>query len=141
MRGRRSRTQTSDSYTPVSDDNGNWLLVTVDYIDGYYDTDNMTFDRTMDLVLPGMVQGSSVNMKPEFDEGATAMRYVPENVQVVNVGEPVVAKDIPPPTYQLGRPDAGSFEIGLTDGQITVKADAELDHETKPTYTVTVTAT
>ena len=112
---------TSDSYTPVSDDNGDWLLVTVDYIDGSYDTGTMTFNRTVDLVLPGMVQGSSVNMKPEFDEGTTAMRYVPENVQGVNVGEPVVAKDIPPPTYQLGRPDAGSFEIGLTDGQITVK--------------------
>ena len=45
------------------------------------------------------------------------------------------------PTYQLGGADAGSFEIGLGTGQITVKANAELDHEDKPTHTVTVTAT
>ena len=133
---------TSDSYTPVSEDNNAWLLVTADYIDGYYDTADMTFNRTVDSVLPGMVQGSSVNMAPKFDEGATAMRYVPENSpEDTNVGAPVEAKDIPPPTYQLGGRDVGSFKIGLTDGQIMVKADAELDHETKPIHTVTVTAT
>ena len=111
--------------------------MTVDYIDGYYDTDNMTFDRTMDLVLPGMVQGSSVNMKPEFDEGATAMRYVPEDAAEDDmVGKPVMADDPNNETlgYMLGGPDAGSFALSTTiDGQITVKADAELDHETKPT--------
>ena len=102
----------------------------------------MTFNRTVDSVLTGMVQGSSVNMAPEFDEGATAMRYVPENSpEDTNVGAQVVAKDIPQPTYQLGGRDAGSFKIGLNDGQIMVKADAELDHESKPTHTVTVTAT
>ena len=137
---------TSDSYTPVSEDNEAWLLVTVDYIDGYYDYDadatEMGFARTVDLVLSGMVQGSSANMAPEFDEGTTAMRYVPENSpEDTNVGARVVAKDIPPPTYELGGRDAGSFKIGLTDGQIMVKADAELDHETKPIHTVTVTAT
>ena len=135
---------TSDSYTPVSDDNGDWLLVTVDYIDGFYDTTTMTFNRTVDLVLPGMVQGSSVNMAPEFDEGTTAMRYVPENLPGVSVGEQVMADDPDGDTlgYMLGGSDAGSFELSTdTDGQIMVKADAELDHETKPTYTVTVTAT
>ena len=132
---------TSDSYTPVSDDNDAWLLATVVYVDGFYDTDDM-FNRTEDYVLPGMVQGSAVNMAPEFSEGTTAMRYVPENAaDDLEVGEPVVAKDDPMPTYQIGGADAGSFEINLVTGQITVKADAELDHESKPTHTVTVTAT
>ena len=133
---------TSDSYTPVSDDNGAWLLVTVDYIDGFYGAD-MTFDRTVDSVLPGTVQGSSVNMAPEFDEGTRAMRYVPEDaMDPVNVGQPVVAKD-PGDTlsYMLGGADADGFDIGLLTGQIAVGADAELDHESKPTHTVTVTAT
>ena len=38
-------------------------------------------------------------------------------------------------------PDAGSFAKIDLMGQITVSDAAELDHETKPTHTVTVTAT
>ena len=117
-----------------------------DYVDGFYDTDvdtdDMMFDKSLASVLSGKVQGSSVNMAPEFEEGARAMRYVPEDaMKGDNVGKAVVAKDDPMPTYQLGGGDAGSFEIDLDTGQITVKANAKLDHERKPTHTVTVTAT
>ena len=42
-------------------------------------------------------------------------------------------------TYALGGPDAASFDIVRTSGQLQTKAD--LDKETKGTYTVTVTAT
>ena len=42
-------------------------------------------------------------------------------------------------TYSLGGPDAASFDIVRTSGQLQTKAD--LDKETKDTYTVTVTAT
>ena len=41
-------------------------------------------------------------------------------------------------TYSLGGPDAASFDIVRTSGQLQTKA--ELDKETKDTYTVTVTA-
>ena len=41
-------------------------------------------------------------------------------------------------TYTLGGPDAASFSIVRTSGQLQTKAD--LDKETKDTYTVTVTA-
>ena len=41
-------------------------------------------------------------------------------------------------TYSLGGPDAASFGINRSSGQLQVKAD--LDKETKDTYTVTVTA-
>ena len=41
-------------------------------------------------------------------------------------------------TYSLGGPDAASFGIVRTSGQLQTKA--ELDKETKDTYTVTVTA-
>ena len=60
-------------------------------------------------------------------------------------GTPAARTDIL--TYKLGGPDAGSFTIDTTEeddgvvGQIRVKAGADLDHETKDTYTVTVTAT
>ena len=42
-------------------------------------------------MLSGKVQGSSVNMAPEFEEGTRAMRYVPENsaVDVIDVGKAV----------------------------------------------------
>ena len=41
-------------------------------------------------------------------------------------------------TYSLTGPDAASFEIVRATGQLLTKAP--LDHETKATYTVTVTA-
>ena len=76
----RIKDATSATYTPDSEDIGACLLVMAEYVDGFYDTDNMMmFDKSLALVLAGKVQGSSVNMAPEFDEGATAMRYVPED--------------------------------------------------------------
>ena len=44
-------------------------------------------------------------------------------------------------TYTLGGSDARSFDIGSTDGQITVKTGTKLDYESKKVYKVTVTAT
>ena len=53
-------------------------------------------------------------------------------------------------TYTLSGRDEASFTVGQDDpvttdendgGQIMVGADTKLDHETKPTHTVTVTAT
>ena len=141
----------AEAYTPVSKDDDYCLRVKADYVDGFYDTDDdtddMMFDKSIARVLSGKVQGSSVNMAPEFEEGARAMRYVPEDADpaadpAVKVGQPVVAKD-PGDTrsYMLGGTDADGFDIELLTGQITVGADAELDHESKPTHTVTVTAT
>ena len=42
-------------------------------------------------------------------------------------------------SYTLGGPDASSFDIGLTSGQIMV--GAKLDYETKTSYMVKVIAT
>ena len=44
-------------------------------------------------------------------------------------------------TYTLGGTDESSFKINRESGQITLANGVELDHETKDTYTVTVTAT
>ena len=43
--------------------------------------------------------------------------------------------------YTLGGPDASSFDIGLTSGQITVGAGTKLDYEKKTSHMVTVIAT
>ena len=58
---------------------------------------------------------------------------------VRNIGDPVAATDEDTIlTYSLGGPDAASFGIVRDMGQLQTKA--ELDKETKDTYTVTVTA-
>ena len=44
-------------------------------------------------------------------------------------------------TYTLSGTDAGSFDIDDSTGQLTVASGTALDHETKPSYAVTVTAT
>ena len=61
------------------------------------------------------------------------------------IGLPVTATDpngdTDTLTYTLGGSDKGSFDIGSTDGQITVKAGTTLNYESKKVYKVTVTAT
>ena len=44
-------------------------------------------------------------------------------------------------TYTLSGADAGSFDIDDSTGQLKVASGTELDHETKDSYAVTVTAT
>ena len=58
------------------------------------------------------------------------------------VGAAVAATDADGDTlyYSLSGADAGSFEVGGQTGQITVKNGSGLDHETKPSYAVTVGA-
>ena len=135
---------TADTYTPVADDGDACLLVMAEYVDGFYEATAL-FDKSVSLPLAGKVQGSSDNMPPKFP-GATTMRYVPEVEQApadYKVGKPVTAKDPDGNTlgYTLGGADAGSFDIDVSNGQIIVSADVELDHETKPSHRVTVTAT
>jgi hypothetical protein len=61
----------------------------------------------------------------------------------VAVGEPVEANDADGDTltYSLDGDDASSFNIDTGSGQIRVAADAMLDFETKPLYSVTVSVT
>ena len=56
-----------------------------------------------------------------------------------NIGRRVGAVDRNPLTYTLGGPDASSFGIIATSGQLQTKAP--LDYESKSSYTATVTAT
>ena len=76
---------------------------------------------------------------PGFVEGTSATRSVPENTPVgENVGEPVQAAGTGW-TYALSGDDADAFTVGADTGQL--RTQAELDFETKSTYSVTVTAT
>ena len=81
---------------------------------------------------------------PYFSEGTDTTRSVDENATAgADVGLPVGAEDPTDETltYRLSGTDVGSFAIDDSTGQLTVADGAELDHETKDSYTVIVTAT
>ena len=79
------------------------------------------------------------NTAPAFDEGETTTRGVDENtVADMDIGEPVAATDTENDTltYSLDATGAASFDIDASSGQLQTKA--ALDHETRASYTVTV---
>ena len=85
---------------------------------------------------------SDVNEAPNF-ANSTATRSIAENTDSgEDIGSAVTATDPDTDdtlTYTLGGTDAGSFSIVNTSGQL--RTNVALDHETKDSYSVTVTAT
>ena len=78
------------------------------------------------------------NASPTFPDDGTVNRSVEENSeQGANVGEPVAATDPDGDTLTYTLPASDSFSIDA-NGQITVAADADLDYEEKPSYSITV---
>ena len=74
---------------------------------------------------------------PAF-ESETATVDVPENVGIATVITTVIATDpnYDTLTYTLGGPDAASFDLDSTSGQLSTKAP--LDRETKDSYNLTL---
>ena len=84
---------------------------------------------------------SNVNEAPMFIEGDSTTRTVAQDAERgVNIGTPILATDADDDTltYTLDGTDAATFDIDSTIGQLKTKV--LLDVETKPFYTVTVTA-
>ena len=82
--------------------------------------------------------------EPPVFAGATAARTIAETAAAgERVGAPVTATDPERGsiTYSLSGADAASFEAGGSTGQITLGRGVSLDPATKPSYSVTVTAT
>ena len=138
---------TSSSYTPAAGDVGSVLRATATYRDAE-DTDN---DKTaQEVSYRSIRRAPEINTNPLFPDqdlntqGAQTeqTREVAENTRAgTNLGAPVAAND---PgdllTYSLDDGnDAAAFDINRSTGQLMTKA--ALDHETGPSYTVTVTAT
>lgn len=81
-----------------------------------------------------------IAMAPKFTEGNSATRAIAENTESgVNIGTPIAATDTDSTilTYTLSGPDASSFSIDSTTGQLRTRA--ALDYETESTYTLTIT--
>ena len=80
------------------------------------------------------------NRAPVFTDGESTTRSVAENTDSgVNIGTAVPATDADDDTltYTLSGTDGTSFSIDSSNGQLRTKA--ELNYETKTTYSVTIT--
>ena len=85
--------------------------------------------------------GGGSNTAPEFDDSTSTTREVAENTASGQpVGAAVSATDAEDDTlkYTLEGADAASFRIGRTTGRL--RTSAALDHEAKPSHTLTVKA-
>ena len=110
--------------------------VTVTVSDG-----SLIDEITVTINVIGTETETPTNSTPRFVDGNHTRRTVAENTaKGVNIGKPIVATDADNDslTYILSGPDAASFDIDDTTGQL--KTNTDLDYETKHTYTVTVTA-
>ena len=126
----------TNSYTPVAADVGRYLQVTWKY------TDSEGSDKSAKAeTSSAVVVRPPTNENPSFAD-ATATREVPENTAAgENIGAPVAAAHGDSKgtlVYSLGGTDAASFDLDTTTGQLKTKAGVDLDFETTPSYTVTV---
>ncbi len=125
----------SDSHTPADGDVGYSLRATASYTDGHEP------NKTAQAMTSQAVRAGA-NRPPEFS-AASATRSFDENTGAgENIGGPVTATDPDnhSPTYSLEGTDKDSFQIVPDSGQIQTKSGVTYDHETTPTYTVTVKA-
>ena len=131
---------TADSYTPIVGDINYYLRATATYRDGY----SPDTDKSISAVSRNRVEAKPpVNTAPEFPAG-TPRRSVPENAgDNATVGLPVVANDAENASQLTYTLTGGSdlFTIDGSSGQIRVRTQGTLDHETAPSHTVTVTVT
>ncbi len=132
---------TSASYTPKAEDVDDYLQATASYNDG-----EGSGKRASKVSVNVVKQPNRAPAFPDQDPGTAGeqteqTREVAENTPANrNIGDPVEANDPDNDrlTYTLGGTNAGSFNIVAESGQLQTKA--ALDHETKPSYSVTVTA-
>ena len=144
---RRSKTKSawesvsgsSDSYTPTNTDVSHFLRATVDYEDGHGS------GKQRQVITQFAVQADpAVNLPPEFPSDETGQRSVPENsLHRTIIVKPVSATDpnMDRLTYSIDTTHNNNFEIDRNSGQLRVGSAANLNHETKDSYNLTVTAT
>ena len=127
-------TATSASYTPVAGDESRYLRVTASY------SDRRGSGKEAETSLPNPVQAApAVNRPPRFPAPSTS-RSVPENTpRGEDIGAPVTAADSDALKYALSGDHARFFTIAEDSGQL--RTDAALDHESRSSYSLTVTAT
>ena len=95
------------------------------------------------LAATGVTNAVPPNAAPEFSS-PTATREVPENTAAnTNIGAALPAAtdaDNDPLTYTLEDTDAASFNFNAATRQLSTKSGVTYDHETTPSYSVTLKA-
>ena len=95
------------------------------------------------LAATGVTNAVVANEPPEFSS-PTATREVPENTAAnTNIGTALPAAtdaDNDPLTYTLEGADAASFDFDPATRQLSTKSGVTYDHETTPSYSVTLKA-
>ncbi len=133
----------SDSYTVVDDDLDRFLQVSVSYRDRHGPHNQQDPLKGASVETASAVLPPVMNMPPVFPEDETGLREVPENTESgEDFGDPVAADDPDPGdrlTYSLGGRDGAAFDVDAGSGQL--RTEAPLDHESRSSYVVTVTAT
>ena len=110
---------TTDSYTPVFDDVGDYLRATASYIDGEGG------GKSAQAFSANAVEVALGRNKPVLREYPTATRSVPRNTPAGrNIGAPVSATDADNDalTYSLDGPDGADFALNTSSGQLLTKA-------------------
>ena len=132
---------TGETYTPTGDDRDKYLRVKVVYTDGH------GAGKEKEAVSKFATQPDrTTNTAPSFPANPDSLSVREDARGIDAVGDPVVATDEEhdPITYSLtvsGAPVDPPFTIDRSSGQIRVAAGVALDHETRPSHSVTVTAT
>ena len=125
---------TTDSYTPGTDDIGDYLRVTATY------ADELGAGKTAQTESGAILTTPATNTDASFTD-LDATRSVPENTAPGQaIGAPVAAVDPDNEdtlTYSLGGTDAASFEIDTSNGQLKTKDALDFDGG-KTTYSVDV---
>ena len=125
---------------PGSRDNYYWVVACNRGGCSDIDSENAAAPTDSSSTGPGATDPSP-SRALRFTEGRTATRSIPENTPAdINVGAPVSAEGDGTLTYTLSGPDAASFTMVPTTGQIRTKDGVVYDYETKDRYTVTVGA-
>ena len=121
---------TAAAYMVMDADEGYHLRATAMYDDGE-GMGKMASEETMMVTM---------NAAPMFESEADTREVAENTVAGEDIGNPVAASDANDDalTYTLGGADVASFAIDSDTGQLMTLA--ALDHETKATYSVTVTA-
>ena len=111
--------ETSDTYTPVAGDVGDYLRALVSY------TDEAGPDKSALAISASAVEAAPGRNNPVLREHPTATRSVTRNTPAGrNIGAPFTATDADNDvlTYTLGGPDGPEFDIDASSGQLLTKA-------------------
>ena len=127
--------ETTNSYTPGTDDIGDYLRVTATYDDDHGQ------GQTAQKVSQAVLTAPPTNLNPEFASNADTTRSVAENTPAgQNIGDPVAATHGDGKgrlVYSLSGTDDASFDIDTSTGQLKTKTVFDYENDSR-SYTITV---